>query len=960
MDKSFREKLRFNGDNNPPTERENWRQALVLLSESTNTSTASSASLQVPSLLNKQTETAYLEWSIAEESHSTLVILIPYFVDNCVTYRIPSFNHLLNHVSLNDFDSAWVNFFIAHCYHDNAKVTLSGQNIDTILWALAQANRLRFASTAIELGLPLQLKARLRFSEEWKLWTLDAELMTENAEVITPESLDFIAQSGLAIYDGTLFPLYKGAAWIAQLLANGAWFITQENLSEALYQLARCIQDGTFLQHLGEVHCIQKNPVPVVYLRAKQFDAQTKITLYLAYRYDDHEVFSVWHSQEDISIPIGFKPDSETCILYFRQDVSENEALMLIKEQPDIAFIANKRAFMVKVSILWQLIHDFLKKKWEVWAEKQKIEELSSFGVNIESGIGWFDIQSLDTHTNQRIDPLQLIRYLKRKSLFIQLGNNKICVLPERWIAQLTQFLDIGQSEAQNGWCFSSMYAPEVNAAIGDELGFEADDAFQAVVNKIRSFESVVALTQPEGLRAILRPYQLQGLTWLNLLCDIHVGGILADDMGLGKTVQILALLQHRLVNQPNLTPQTVLVISPKSVQSHWAAQINNLIPRLPCRILNTHDVLIGEHHSTQHQLLLASYGLIRHHIEALSSRRFDLLILDEAQMIKNQFSRTTQAIKQLNAAQRFALTGTPIENRFEELACIFSFLNPHAPLNLNAVTSTPDAVRDLVQKALHPFVLRRLKEDVLPDLPVKCVEKITLPMTQTQEALYQKLLTIYRDEITKLEASDDLPTEADKTFLLEGLLRLRQVATHPQQLLDEKFQTCSSNKLLYLCEHIPILIEKGHRIVVFSQFLGALKNASENLRSLSIRHSYIDGKTIDREQEFALFQSNPAIKVLLVSLRVGGVGIDLTHTDVCILLDPWWNDAVEKQAIDRLHRFGQKKPVTVLRLLSENSIEEKMEILKHNKSELADAIGTTHPDFLNHLQWCDFTEIFK
>jgi SNF2 family DNA or RNA helicase len=189
--------------------------------------------------------------------------------------------------------------------------------------------------------------------------------------------------------------------------------------------------------------------------------------------------------------------------------------------------------------------------------------------------------------------------------------------------------------------------------------------------------------------------------------------------------------------------------------------------------------------------------------------------------------------------------------------------------------------------------------------------------------------------------------------------MRLRQVATHPQQLLSEQFQACTSNKLIYLCEHLPLLIEKGHRIVIFSQFLGFLRSLSEKMQQLEIRHSYVDGATIEREREIALFQSNTSIRVLLISLKVGGVGIDLTNTDLCIIADPWWNEAVENQAIDRLHRFGQKKNVTVLRLISENSIEEKMEILKKNKSELAKAIGKTKPDFLNQLKWNDFTEIF-
>lgn len=273
----------------------------------------------------------------------------------------------------------------------------------------------------------------------------------------------------------------------------------------------------------------------------------------------------------------------------------------------------------------------------------------------------------------------------------------------------------------------------------------------------------------------------------------------------------------------------------------------------------------------------------------------------------------------------------------------IFTFLNPYAQLSPGAVSATPETVRELVQRALHPFVLRRLKEDVLPDLPSKTVEEIMLPMAYDQCCLYQELQEVYRHEIAKHQDENCLPTEAESAFFPEGLMRLRQVATYPQQLPGEHFQRCSSNKMTYLCEHIPILIKRGHRIVVFSQFLGFLKGLSDEMKQLEIRHSYVDGVTIDREREITLFHSNTAIKVLLISLRVGGVGIDLTNTDVCIIADPWWNEAVEKQAIDRLHRFGQKKNVNVLRLISEHSIEEKMEVLKKNKSAIAKMLPNQH-----------------
>lgn len=961
MDNDFKTRLSFNGSTPSFSQRENWQEALRLVPVLTRDKKASPLLTNLPTVLDESPQTSYIEWVISGASDATKVVLVPHFIDGSTNYRIPSFAHL-SHMALNSFDSAWVSFFVEHfCYDDECVILNSHELINAVLWALTHAKRLRLASEKkpLQLAEPLQLKARLRYSEEWSLWALDAELVMQTEESITPDSLDFITHSGLVAYQGKLFSLPKGATWVTQLLANGAWFIGSASLSEALYKLSQSIQDGDFLSDLPEISCVLKTPLPVVYLRSKQFEQQAQISLYLAFRYGDQEVFSLWHDQQETNIPIGFETDTDSCILYFRDFNKETEAESLINQEQGILFIANKRAWLANVAMLWQLVHRFLEKGWEVWAEKHKVVQLSTFGLSLESDMGWFELEPMDTHTKRIIDPLQLIKYLKRKALFIQLGDGSICVLPERWITHLTQFLDISQPEADKGWCFSTIYAPEVETILGDETLFQADEAFHTTVKRMRSLGHITPLTQPEGLRALLRPYQLDGLTWLNLLCELHIGGILADDMGLGKTVQILALLQHRIVNQPLTTPQTILVVCPKSVQSHWFAQITNIVPRLSAQILHSRDMLRGWTHATQHRVLLASYGLIRHHISMLSTWQFDLLILDEAQMIKNEASLTTQAIKRLRGTQRFALTGTPIENRFEELVSIFTFLNPYAQLSLGAASATPETVRDLVQRALHPFVLRRLKEDVLPDLPSKTVQEVIVPMAADQGYLYRELQDIYRHEIAKHQDEHRLPTEAETAFFLEGLMRLRQVATYPQQLLGAHFQQCSSNKIIYLCEQIPMLIQDGHRIVVFSQFLGFLKNLSHEMKERDIRHSYVDGITINREREITLFQSNTAIKVLLISLRVGGVGIDLTNTDVCILADPWWNEAVEKQAIDRLHRFGQKKTVTVLRLISKDSIEEKMEVLKKNKSALADAIGKTSPDFLKHLKWDDFTEIF-
>jgi hypothetical protein len=243
----------------------------------------------------------------------------------------------------------------------------------------------------------------------------------------------------------------------------------------------------------------------VVYLKARQFDQQTPVALYLAFRYEDCEVFSRWHSQEAANIPIKFEQTTDTCNLYFRNFDYETNTETLINQEEGNLFIANKNAWFMRVSSLWKSIPHLLGLGWEIWAEKQKIEPLTTFGLHLESGIGWFELQPLDTNTRQRIDPLQLIKYLKRKSLFVQLGDGKICVLPERWITHLTKFSNISQPDTDNGWHFSAIYATEIEETLRDEAYFESDDAFCATVNRIRSFGQVEQLTQPDGLRTLLK-----------------------------------------------------------------------------------------------------------------------------------------------------------------------------------------------------------------------------------------------------------------------------------------------------------------------------------------------------------------------------------------------------------------------------------------------------------------------
>ncbi len=481
MSQNFRERLSFSGQDSFTKGRENWQNALVLLSQPIQEQREDHLILQELLALPHHPEEQklpYLEWLITKDSDSTQVFLIPHLIDDTASYRIPSLSYLQNYEGLVSFDRAWALFFAKHFCRDGTKVELgSSAAIKEIFFTLARAKRLRLGScnTLLCVEHPLQLEARLRFAEEWNLWALDAELITDDGVCIRPGALDFMVSSGLVVYEGRLFTLPVGATWVAQLLVSGAWYIAKENIGECLYQLSRRIHDSRFLHNLPEVNCMQGMAEPIVYLRSKNFDKNARVSFYLAYRYKHVEIFSSWHGETRKDIPIYFESCSGSYLFYFRDFVREDELEANVCSEVGMNFVASKRAWLVQISALWQVIHNLLKEGVEVWAEKFKIEELSSFEINAESGIGWFELKPFDRSSGQRIDPLQLIKYLKRQALFIRLGHDRVCVLPEHWILNLTRFLNISNLGEDHSWRFSSIYAAEVGEAIEN---FEAARGF--------------------------------------------------------------------------------------------------------------------------------------------------------------------------------------------------------------------------------------------------------------------------------------------------------------------------------------------------------------------------------------------------------------------------------------------------------------------------------------------------
>ena len=476
------------------------------------------------------------------------------------------------------------------------------------------------------------------------------------------------------------------------------------------------------------------------------------------------------------------------------------------------------------------------------------------------------------------------------------------------------------------------------------------DEMFERARQEFRNFSRVEPANAPVAFTGMLRPYQEEGLGWLGFLARFNFGGCLADDMGLGKTVQVLALLAGRRRGDSGLPPS--LVVAPRSLVFNWTQEASRFAPAL--RVLDQSGA--GRQRDTSHlgeyDLILTTYGTLRRDAGYFKDFIFDYVILDEAQTIKNAGTQAAKAARLLRARNRLALSGTPIENRLSDLWSLFEFLNPgmlgsigvfRALSTVSSIGGSngdgnghADAGRQLIARALRPFILRRTKEQVASDLPEKIEQTLFCELEPAQRKLYDELRDHYRQSL--LARVDAVGMKRAKIQVLEALLRLRQAACHPG-LIDKTQKTASSAKLDTLREQLDEVLAEGHKALVFSQFTSLLSIVRGDLDRSGVAYEYLDGKTRNRQQRVDRFQNDSACKLFLISLKAGGLGLNLTEADYVFLLDPWWNPAVEAQAVDRAHRIGQRRNVFAYRLIARNTVEEKVLELQRCKRELADAI---------------------
>ena len=488
---------------------------------------------------------------------------------------------------------------------------------------------------------------------------------------------------------------------------------------------------------------------------------------------------------------------------------------------------------------------------------------------------------------------------------------------------------------------------------------------FEEFWSQMSTFSTVDSKELPTEINAEFREYQQKGFGWLWFMYKYGLNGILADDMGLGKTLQALTVIQKA---KDVDGPMPTLVICPTTVVFNWESEIQKFAPQLSCLKIAGTDRKGLFKHIPEYDIIITSYALIRRDIEKLKEFNFRYIVLDESQNIKNSGSQTAQAVKKLQSTHKLALSGTPIENKLEELWSIFDFLMPGFlfdmhEFNYRYVNPIMERADKIVEKRLklqiYPFILRRMKRDVAKDLPDKVENIAYCELTDEQKDFYLQVLDSTKEELFKSIEQNGL--EKSRLSIFSALLRLRQICCHPRLYdKDNVKKIISSGKFEKLKAMLEEIISEKHRVLLFSQFVEMLDIVKDWLERAGIPYSYLTGKTKDRQGAVEKFNNNPSIPIFLVSLKAGGTGLNLTGADYVIHYDPWWNPAVEDQATDRAYRIGQTKKVFVYRLITKNTVEEKIQKLKMFKRNLVDSVISVDRNITKSLTMDDIKEIFS
>jgi len=588
----------------------------------------------------------------------------------------------------------------------------------------------------------------------------------------------------------------------------------------------------------------------------------------------------------------------------------------------------------------------------------------------------WFDLNALVKIGEYEIPFYKFKSHILSETRAYLLPDGSVFVIPQNWFGRFREMFEFGKIEDGqiriHKQHFSILEKSEKSSS-GKDL---------EKLDLLNTKEKLTDTRIPSSLTASLRPYQFEGFAWLYYLQQNNLGGCLADDMGLGKTVQAITLLlknkedyipEHpstsRAPIQPDLfsTPEnmsTSLIVVPSSLVHNWKNELARFAPTLKINLYIGNQRNRKINYFSNYDIIISSYHTIRQDIELLSAFKFHYIILDESQVIKNPSSKVYKAMTMLNSDYRLALTGTPIENSLTDLWAQMNFVNEGLLGNLNffrrefvvPIEKRNDAAcEERLRKLINPFILRRTKEEVARDLPEITDQVVYCNMSDAQRTFYEEEKSTIRRSI--FENIDREGLDKSAIIVLQGLTRLRQAANHPVMVDDDYHD--DSGKFSEILRNIENVIAEGHKVLIFSSFVKHLELLKKEIEAQDIRYTMLTGSSTNRESIVGAFQDNPDCKVFLISLKAGGVGLNLTAADYVFILDPWWNPASEEQAVNRAHRIGQDKNVFVFRFISENSIEEKIQLLQEKKSKLAEAfVSSNNP--LKNIDRAQLEKLFE
>jgi superfamily II DNA or RNA helicase len=573
----------------------------------------------------------------------------------------------------------------------------------------------------------------------------------------------------------------------------------------------------------------------------------------------------------------------------------------------------------------------------------------------------WFDINAIVYFGIHPIPFLSLKQHILHKKREFILPDGSIAIIPEHWFSKYGS-LFILSDDAR------SLKLKKHHIGLLSDLGEDslANVTLNRKLEKLNDFENIADVAMPAGFKGDLRSYQKAGYNWFSFLREYNFGGCLADDMGLGKTIQTLALLQKmKEENEEKATPGTSLIIMPTSLIYNWWTEAEKFTPKL--KIIMHTGTSRNKDISTfiDYDVVITTYGITRVDVSLLKDFYFNYIILDESQNIKNPSSKSFKSVRALKAKHRLILSGTPVENSVGDLWTQLTFLNPgllgtQSYFNeeyVQAIEKKKDEEKSRkLQAIIKPFVLRRTKEQVAEELPPKTEQIIYCEMSEDQAAYYEKTKSAYRNDL--LSNMEDGLAAKKQVQLLQGLTALRQLANHP--VMISKDYASDSGKFENVIHTLDNVLKGGHKVLIFSQFVKHLAVFRDYLEKEQIAFAYLDGATKNRGEIVADFQQDPTLKVFLISIKAGGVGLNLTEADYVFILDPWWNPAVEQQAIDRTHRIGQEKKVFIYKFITKDTVEEKILSLQNRKKKLASSLITTEESFFKSLSKEDINELLN